>query len=310
MKFKKKFCFILSLLMVLSGFSYSAMSEELSLEDKVNQIFETRSELVSLEKYEEANSLDVELEALGVLKLEPYEVKNLFSTNTRIDRPVANNVNWYLSTQELSYPGAGLFTVQTLRAEPNNLSSNLKESGNMSIAPAKNWLVATTNVVEVFVTDSIKNNIVNNILTAYDAMKGFISGLETTTVLSSDSTLYSYSHVTSVSFKFVKRKTEPDTAFRLCYTTTRGTTTVGYQMPTYYYVNGDAKPKIIQGQRIINAIPPTYDDTYYALKAFNDYSASTSDFVEKVDMKMKINGVTKQIGTIYPLEPSGISAVF
>ena len=137
-------------------------------------------------------------------------------------------------------------------------------------------------------------------LTVYDSVKGFVSGISKTTEISSAEIVYSYAHTTTASFKYVKIKGQSDDYQNLTYISTKGTTAVGYQYPTFTYSGGSVKPNVIQGNRTITSTPNGYNSNANAVKAYSDLYAAQFSYLESV----KITGLeSKSVSLIYPVCP-------
>lgn len=137
-------------------------------------------------------------------------------------------------------------------------------------------------------------------LSVYDTISGFVSGISKTTEISSAEIVYSYAHITTASFKYVKIKGQSDDYQNLTYISTKGTTAVGYQYPTFTYSGGSVKPNVIQGNRTITSTPSGYNSNVNAVKAYSDPYAARRSYVGSV----KITGLeSKSVSSIYPVCP-------
>ena len=97
------------------------------------------------------------------------------------------------------------------------------------------------------------------VLTVYDTVNEFVSGISKTTEISKAKIMYSYSHATTASFKYVKVKGKADSTQKLTYISTKGTTAIGYQYPTFSYSGGTVTPNIIQDTRTVNSKSSGYN---------------------------------------------------
>lgn len=224
-----------------------------------------------------------------------------------VAKPVSSNVTWLSSSSEYSY-GGKKYVVQTLTAQPNSRSSKLKLSGSKALSSIYKWKAGVMNAIKT-VASVTAGNIpgTNRAVIVYDTAKAFVSGISKTTEISKASIVYSYSHTTTVSFKYVKLKGEPDSKQSLTYVSTKGATAIGYQYPTFNYAGEAAKPNIIQGSRTINATPDGYNSTLNAVKAYANPYASKRAYVNSV----KITGIeSKTAATIYPTCPEFPAQIF
>lgn len=280
-------------------------ANEITNEMLISQLFDRRAELVSQEKYGELASVEQQLEALGVEKMTPSEVKEKYinhgvNTGARVTVPVASNVSWFSGTSNYSYNGK-TYTVQTLTAQANDKSSNLKIAGSKAIASSYKWKAGAMNALSV-IGSAAAGEIpgASTVLTVYDMVKGIVSGISTTTEISAAEIVYSYAHVTTASFKYVKEQGQSDNYQSLTYISTKGVSSVGYQYPTFTYSGGSAKPNVIQGSRTIYSTPGGYDSTANAVKAYVDVYAISRAYNDQV----KITGIeSKTVSNIYPVCP-------
>lgn len=138
------------------------------------------------------------------------------------------------------------------------------------------------------------------VITVYDTVSGFISGISKTTEISSAEIVYSYSHVTTASFIYVKRKGQSDDYQKLTYISTSGATAVGYQYPAFTYTGGKVEPNVIQGNCKINSVPTGYNSMYNAVEAYKNINAQTRAY----NTSVKITGLeSKTVSYIYPVCP-------
>lgn len=139
-------------------------------------------------------------------------------------------------------------------------------------------------------------------VTIYDTAKGFCDGISRTTEVSTDAVQYSYSHATTVMFKYVKPKGQSDDYQKLTYIATKGITKVGYQYSTFEYPGGSVEPGIIQGQYTLESIPDGYDDN---AKAVNIYCNSLNVLKLYVDT-IQIKGIeNRKVCNLSTATPSG-----
>lgn len=304
---KKKISVLLSLLLLVMALplnvSANEIPEDVLMQEEMNLLLDKRAELICLEKYDEVYEIDAQLASLGVEELTPQEVQEKFiDTNpmARVTVPVASNVNWYSTSFDYPYNGT-TYTVQTLIAQANEKSSNLKESGSRAIASTYKWQAGFMNALTAFGSGLLGEIPGSSIyLTVYDTVSGAVSGISKTTEISSAEIVYSWSHVTTASFKYVKVKGQTDDYQSLTYISTKGVTAIGYQYPTFTYSGGTVKPNVIQGSRTINSTPIGYDSNLNAVKAYTDVYAPTRAYNDTV----KITGLeSKTVSNIYPVCP-------
>lgn len=290
---------LLILLFVTTVFAQSSFNNV----NQIDILLEKRAELISLEKWNEIESIDKQLESLGVEKLTSGEVEKYFSnlsdTTPYVVPPASNNVTWLSSRTDYTYGGI-TYEIQTLIAQPNQNDSNLKERGNKSISSSYKWNAGSMDALSVIASSTVGEIPGASLyLSVYDTVRSFISGISKTTEISDAEILYSYSHVSTISFKYVKIKGESDNRQVLTYISSKGTTAVGYQYPNFVYSGSSVKPNIIQGNRTINSIPSGYNSNLNAVKAYNT-PYGKREFVKTV----QITGLeSKTVSKIYPICP-------
>lgn len=305
-KIKQLMAVVICLVLCINSavFASDSTNNTKSQEELVEELFDQRAEFICLEKYDEVEKIDEQLMDLGIEMLSTQEVVNKFGNSTEITpyvtKPTSTNVTWALGTTNYDYNGK-TYTVQTLTAQPNSKDSVLKESGSKAVSSTYSWKAGSMNALKA-ISSGAAGNIpgASLVLTVYDTASGFVSGISKTTEISKAKIVYSYSHTTTASFKYVKIKGKADSTQKLTYISTKGTTAIGYQYPTFVYSGGTATPNIIQDTRTINSKPSGYNSTLNAVKAFVNTNAKTRDYVNKV----KITGIeTKTVVNIYPVCP-------
>lgn len=288
---------LLSLSLTANVFAQSSVDSN----SQIDELLENRAEFICLEQWDKVASIDQQLEQLGVEKLTAQEVAERFASATPyVSTPVSSNVTWLSSRTDYTYGGV-TYEIQTLTAQPNQNNSNLKDSGSRAIASSYKWSAGMMNALSV-VGSSLAGEIpgASLVLSVYDTVSGFVSGISKTTEISAAEIVYSYAHTTTASFKYVKVKGQSDDYQSLTYISTKGTTAVGYQYPTFTYSGGSAKPNVIQGNRTINSTPSGYNSNLNAVKAYTDPYAAKRAYVGSV----KITGLeSKSVSTISPVCP-------
>lgn len=145
----------------------------------------------------------------------------------------------------------------------------------------------------------------------YDAAKGFFSGISKETVVQDIDIMYTYGQTTTAIFSYVKESGKSDSTQIMTYISTSVYTHVGWQWPSFSYVDeyGQSvlRPNVVQGNRTINQVPPGYDNTGLAVDAFVNPSAQRKSVVNRV----KYTGIEKKVlGYIYPVNPNGIAHIY
>lgn len=327
-KMKKRMSLLLVVIFLVMILPMSVLAKSVSKNSNqtINSLLDKRAELVCLGKYKQVEVVDRKLLELGANELTSQEVEQKFmnyesksSTEKKsqgnesqmsacVIKPNAKNVKWLSSTTNYTYKGK-TYVVQTLTAQPNSKSSNLKLSGNRAISSTYNWKAGAMNAVKAVGSEVVgKIPGANIVLSVYDTVNDFISGISKNTVVSSTKVLYSYSHVTTVTFKYVKVKGQSDSKQSLTYISTKGVTSIGYQYPTFNYSGSSVKPNIIQGSCTLKSTPTGYNSTLNAVKAYRDYQNSKRRAC--VD-SVKVTGIeNKSVFKIYPVNPQFTSHIY
>lgn len=114
---------------------------------------------------------------------------------------------------------------------------------------------------------------VKYIKTAYDYGKAYISGLNTSTVISNIKATYSCAFTTTVSFKYVKKAGESDSKQVYTFVSTKCEAAVGGMFPEFTYKNGETHPNIVyMPSTNCTSTSDRYNDTWLAAKLYVDPS--------------------------------------
>lgn len=112
-------------------------------------------------------------------------------------------------------------------------------------------------------------------------------------------------------FSYVKESGKSDSTQIMTYISTSVYTNVGWQWPSFAYVDeyGQSvlRPNVVQGNRTINQVPQGYDNTGLAVDAFINPSAQRKSVVNRV----QYTGIEKKVlGYIYPVNPNGLAHIY
>lgn len=311
---KRKVLSALLTLVLVVSMAVPAFSEPITATDNatldamIDQLFDRRAELICLEQYDQLDAIDQQLAQLGVEKLAASEVAQIAAKGKSdavpyVDVPDSGSVSWYSSRTNYTYDGI-TYEVQTLTAQPNSNSSNLKVSGSRSLSSTTTWTAGTMNALYVVGT-SIAGNIpgASLVMTVLDTVSTFISGVSPTTVISNAEIVYSYAHTTTATFKYVKEAGVSDDYQELTYISTKGTTAVGYMYPTFDYDGGQVQPNVIQGSRTIYSTPSGYNSTYNAVVAYTDIYAQRTAYVTGVKITGIESKTVSSLSLLCPVSP-------
>lgn len=301
---KKFMSLILSAVVLISTIQIGMQAAENSSID-LNVLFDKRADLICQGKYDELAELDEQLRALGVEKLTTGEVAAKFPAGTtsplsganqldpQVATPSSTNVDWFSSRTNYTYNNVR-YEIQTLIAQPNESNSVLKSTGVKALSSTYNWKAGFMNLVSVAASTAASK--INSLaVTVFEAVKAFATGISKETVITSAEAAYTYSNVTTVSFKYVKVSGKTDDAQILSYISSKTETAVGYQFPKFIYGGNTVRPNIISGTRSLYSTPSGYNSDYNAVVAYANPSASRRNFVDHVT----ITGIeTKMVSNI------------
>lgn len=283
---------------------------------EIQDLLDKRAEVLSQENIDinQLNAIDISLHGLGVEFLSPTEVNNLFlkSKNnidierviTQVSPPTSNKNTWMSWRSDYTYNGV-VYNAQSLVAQPKSSSSRLSNIGSRTITFGRNWKAGAYNVISSVAT-SAAGNIPGASLALgfYDAVKSFVTGINTTTEVDVPHVTYSWSNTTTAMFTYIRKKNESDDSQILSLVSTKTVTAVGYQIPTFAYKNSNGTfvmtPKVIQGNRTINATPTGYGRLDNAVMGYNAGGGPRKITVGNI----RISGPeSNTVQTIYPCNP-------
>ncbi|MCI9078471.1 MAG: DUF507 family protein [Lachnospiraceae bacterium] len=300
----KKIINIVTLLLMIIFIPAVADAEEIFDNSvKIDSLLEERARMICQERYNEIDYIDQQLKELNVEKLTQQEVDERFGNNQNLPYavvPSSKNITWFSNRTNYAY-GSKIYEIQTLIAQPNENDSGLKKSGSRVISSTYRWEAGFMNALSTLALDTAGRVVGNSLaLTVYNTASSFLSNLKTTTEISSAKIIYSYSHTTTASFKYIKEKGQSDSNQFLAYISTSGVTSVGYQYPTFDYAGGTVTPNVIQGSRVINSIPDGYNSNSVAVNAYVSGNNTAYNFLTSV----KITGLeSKNVSNILPVCP-------
>lgn len=124
-------------------------------------------------------------------------------------------------------------------------------------------------------------------------------------VVSDMDILYSYNHITTVSFKYVKLKNQNDKQQVLSYVSTKGTTSIAHMYSSLEFNGKVVKPVVKQGKRVMDSTPFGYNQDIYAIQGYLDMTPR-KNYVTNVGITGLDRKVVFCIGPICPVYPSQI----
>ncbi len=312
---KKIICIILIFLLTVGSFSLPSNASTIANDNTTADILlEKRAEYICSNNYEKLEEIDKQLEKLGTYKLSSSETLQLFNTLEQnensatpyVVKPVSDTVTWFTSRTDYTYNGT-TYEIQTLTAQPNGNNSNLALTGAKVIESNIDLVAGATNVLEV-IGSTIAGTIPNatKVLTIYDLLSAFCSGLSTTTVIENITASYTYSHTTTMRFKYVKIKGQSDNLQRLSHISSSAITKVTTVTPEIKVENGIGVPDNATKTETVYSTPSGYNSNSNAAKGYVNSRTYTS-FTDKID----IIGVNdKRVYIYYPIQPQSPAQVY
>ena len=296
------------------------------------QIFGEQSPQLQSSRIDALNAIDMQLARKGVTFLSLDEVHAQFPETKsnkelslsgqtmgelqegaqapRVEVP-DSAVNSWASYRSTYTSGGVTYNIQKLIAQPTSSSSPLTDIGTRTITFSRNWQAGATNVlstlaeagVGLFVEEIPGASIV---LTLYDAVKSFFTGISTTTEVDVPNIAYSWSNVTTASFMYVRQNNQTDDYQWLSLICTKTTTAVGYQLPKFDYKNSNGSwvltPQVVQGSRTIYTTPSSYNSNSLAVSAYTSVSGGP---LQNCVSYVEISGPeSKRVEKIYPCYPA------
>lgn len=124
-------------------------------------------------------------------------------------------------------------------------------------------------------------------------------------VVSDMDILYSYNHITTVSFKYVKLKNQNNTQQVLSYVSTKGTTAIAHMYSSLEFNGKVVKPVVKQGERVMDSTPFGYNQDIYAIQGYLDMTPR-KNYVTNIGITGLDRKIAFCIGPICPVYPSQI----
>ena len=317
MRVSKKISILLVLVLLMTSISTTVFANESAnnqiLEDQQNlidELFDERAELICKEQYDKLDEIDQTLSELGVTKLSHEEVAERFfdesDASPYVTKPADGNIHWYLYSTTLPWEHDGhTYEVHTLIAQATDQDSSLKEKSSVSVELSSPSVIkaGTTNALKTLATDLAGKHIpgASIALTVYDTLKNFMTDISPSTEISGASIIYSYSHVTTAAYKYVRPYGGSEYEEELSLSSTKGVTAIGYQYPSFSYGNGTVMPEIKQGEVTVEIIPTYYNHNRKAIEQYvNNMGSMYVDFVSRIEV-IGLNG--QKAFTITPTCP-------
>jgi len=278
----------------------------------IKDLYLQKSELLTQDPIDQNNiiAIDTKLSSLGVefLTQEQVNAKSDNSTSElkdftpQIVVPSQSNISWSSYRDTVTRQNV-TYEVQHLVAQPNGLSSNLKGNGNTTVKSSYGWQAGSMDFLKSAGKTATGKIIpgASNILSVYNALAAFSSGLQPTSTITNLTANYTWNHTTMVSFEYVKPVGQTDDSQILTYVSSSVTTWVNWAAPSYTINSGAASASGASGTKYIYTTPDGFDNTYNAAWAYADVNAPKHDRVGSVTIS---GPESKIVVDIYPLSPS------
>jgi hypothetical protein len=283
-------------------------SQVLSIKD----LYQQKSELLTQSPIDQVKiaEIDTDLKGLGVDFLTQEQVNEKSNTTVgelkgftpQIAVPSQSNISWSSYRDTVTRQGV-TYEVQHLVAQPNGLSSNLAGNGNTTIKSSYGWQAGAMNFL-LSAGKTATGKIIpgaSNVLSVYNALSAFSSGLQSTSTITNLTANYTWNHTTMVSFEYVKQVGQADDSQILTYVSSSVTTWVNWAVPSFTINSGTASASGASGSKYIYSTPDGFDNTYNAAWAYADVNAPKNDKVGTVTIS---GPESKAVVNIYPLSPS------
>lgn len=143
-------------------------------------------------------------------------------------------------------------------------------------------------------------------MTVFEASQAYMQGISTTTVVSCVDAMYTYAHVTTVKFFYVKPNGAASEGNEyLSYITTMGVTAIGGQWSEFVSSAAGVTPKIVQIQKSVTTTPTGYSSEYNAVDAFVNGRQDKS-YVDHITIDGLKNESVLNITFLPPIDPFAI----
>lgn len=315
---KKRFIPTLLCFCLLFGTTVFASEEEQIQEQQNNNIDSLileRAETISEGKLNEIPQIDKELEQNGVrfISTEEAVTKYFSSNNSEQNRDLtmasSSSVEWLEYSTEYSYAGK-VYVVDTLIGQDPVGNSNLCDTGSVVLSTKRNATVGGLNLLVVLGKAGVSqlSKPAELVVTVFDSIKAFVSGINPTTKINNAKITYSYNSLTTASYKYVREKGDPVVARGMTFVSTMNVTSIGYMYPSINLEGFNVSPNVIQGKYKMHTIPYDYNNHLRAIEQYRrDMGAFKEVFVSEID----ITGIDNQkITTLSPAAPRFPSMIY
>ncbi|MGM8216679.1 hypothetical protein ACLIA0_14165 [Bacillaceae bacterium W0354] len=182
------------------------------------------------------------------------------------------------------------------------LGANIHYSGYKSVRSTYNWKAGSMNLLATGAkTAAGKMPGVGYAITAYDAVKGFTTGISRYTTITDADIMYDWNLQTTAVFSYVKLTHQSDSYQNLSYISTRLDGINGYTVHTFENTDdGTLDLGTNRDGRDVTVIPSGYDSGFNAVAAYNSPYAKSRATVTRYD----IGGIEgSNVTYIYLIDP-------
>ena len=290
--------FLILFMLVKPTFTQAMESEESfnETDDKVEQLFDQRTQMLLQGEYDEVENIDNQLEALGIHKMSEQEVEDFMDSHydtdisPYVEKPTNGKLIWFSAREKETFRGVE-YEVQTLHAVPTDEESSLRHanSGNAAVLNSTSPLqAAALNLVKTFAVGRLEQLVpgLSTVITAYDILKPFYDALEPKSKVENLEISYTYVWTASVTFKYVKKADQSDDYQAMTFASSKCSVKVAWNIPMFKIDEfGIASPEIIQGNRDLSGIAVGYNSNDRAIRAYLDPTEPRDSFIHYITVK-------------------------
>ncbi|WP_028594506.1 hypothetical protein [Paenibacillus assamensis] len=315
--FKKSFTVVVALLLFFNVSTLVSANNDLNIgqrEARINELYEERAKLRLQEKtdFEKIQSVNSELESLGVKFMSDEEVKNKFvlqkgmSISPYVSVPTMDNVVWS-TWRGVSSKNGKSYEVQHLIAEPNSKNSNLKTTGVVIHHSSVDWKAGALTVVKTLALEGASRvSGADLLISFFDTAASFIKDVNfgRETKVEDISASYTYAQMTVIEFMYVKKVGESDDKQALTFIASKVNGDILTGVPGFVYrsSNGAAVRAKVEGKNYYFSNRPSgYGLSNKGVEAYVNPYAQRRAVITQVELTGLEN---KTIKVIYPLSPT------
>jgi len=199
------------------------------------------------------------------------------------------------------------YEVQILNADPTTKASKLRGTGNASVRAKGSLKASATNVLVATAKGAVgwtpKGAVA---LTIYEATKGAISGMKTTTVVTDIEASYTWGYTMSARFVYLKQEGKADSFQNIVQMSTKTEATIDYRFPIFVATGLSARSNVTGGKKYRTDVPSCWNGMGNWAKTYLD-GKELRCFAGDIDIA---GPAGKKVHTIKVLQPRTPSALF